>query len=60
MRRIGSTAQPNVWWIKYFNSQEALILNTIEVIDVPAVAQAAAEDIADSAERLDEILELYR
>lgn len=58
--RIGSTAMRNTWWIKYYNSQDALILNTIEVCDVPAVAQAAAEDIADSVERLDEILALYR
>ena len=58
--RIGSTAKRNTWWIKYFNSQDALILNTIEIVDVPEVAQAAPEDIADSIERLDEILELYR
>ncbi len=58
--RIGSTAFNNVWWIKYFNSQDVLILNTIEVVDVPSVARAAPEDIEDSRERLDEILELYR
>ncbi|MCB1925279.1 MAG: hydrogenase expression/formation protein [Gammaproteobacteria bacterium] len=58
--RIGSTAQRNGWWIKYYNSQDALILNTIEITDVPSVALAAAEDIADSAERLGEILALYR
>lgn len=58
--RIGSTARPNVWWIKYYNAQEVLILNTIEVVDLPLVAQAAAEDLADSAERLDEMLALYR
>ena len=58
--RIGSTARRNGWWIKYFNSQDVLILNTIEVVDVPSVAIAAPEDIADSIERLDEILEMYR
>lgn len=58
--RIGSTAKRNGWWIKYFNSQDVLILNTIEVVDVPAVAIAAPEDIADSIHRLDEILEMYR
>ena len=58
--RIGATAKRNVWWIKYFNSQDVLILNSIEVIEVPSVAVAAPEDIRDSAERLDEILELYR
>jgi len=58
--RIGSTGYANAWWVKYYNSQDALILNTIEVVDVPDVALAAPEDIVDSAERLDEILELYR
>ncbi|MGD8956222.1 MAG: hydrogenase expression/formation C-terminal domain-containing protein [Chromatiaceae bacterium] len=58
--RIGTTARRNGWWIKYFNSQDALILNTIEVVDIPSVAIAAPEDIADSIERLDEILEMYR
>lgn len=58
--RIGSTRIPNVWWVKYYNSEDALILNTIEVVDVPEVACAAAEDLADSAERLAEILEVYQ
>ena len=36
-----------------------LILNLIEVSDVPAVVAAAPEDIADSAIRLGEILAPY-
>lgn len=58
--RIGSTCKPNVWWVKYYNSEDALILNSIEIVDVPAVACAASEDLADSAERLAEILEVYQ
>ena len=58
--RITSTATRKVWWVQYFNSQDSLILNSIEVSGVPEVACAAAEDIADSRERLDEILEVYR
>ncbi len=58
--RITSTATQRVWWVQYFNSQDALILNSIEVSGVPEVACAAAEDLADSRERLDEILEVYR
>ena len=58
--RIGSTACKSTWWIKYYNSEDALIMNTIEVVDVPEVAMAAPEDLADSAERLHEILEIYR
>ncbi len=58
--RITSTGTRFVWWVQYFNSQDTLILNSIEVSRVPEVACAAAEDIEDSKERLDEILEVYR
>ena len=39
--RITSTRLPNVWWVQYFNSMDTLILNTIEVSDVPEVALAS-------------------
>ncbi len=58
--RITSTATRNVWWVQYFNSQDKLILNSIEVSRVPAVACAAREDIEDSADRMREILEVYQ
>lgn len=58
--RITSTGTCFVWWVQYFNSQDKNILNTLEVTDVPEVACAAQEDIVDSAQRLDEILEIYR
>lgn len=57
--RISSTSTRNVWWVQYFNSQDSLILNTLEISKVPAVACASQEDIDDSAERLDEILSIY-
>lgn len=55
--RVTATARPNVWWVRYYNSVDTLILDTVEIVDVPAVVCAAAEDIADSAERLAEILD---
>lgn len=58
--RITSTGTRNAWWVRYFNSRDAIVLNTIEVTDVPSVACAAEEDLADSAQRLGEILEVYR
>ena len=58
--RISSTAVKNAWRVRYFNSREAVILDTIEVARVPAVARAAKEDLEDSAQRLDEILGVYR
>ena len=57
MCRMSSTARPRVWWVRYYNSTETLILNTLEVVDVPLVARAAEEDIADSHRRLEEIVE---
>ena len=57
--RVTSTATHNVWWVQYFNSQDVIILNTLEVTPVPIVVCASAEDITDSAERLREIKEVY-
>lgn len=55
--RITSTGLANLWRVQYFNSMQTLILNTIEVVTVPEVALAAAEDLADSRERLVELLD---
>ena len=54
-----STGTAGIWWVRYYNSMGVLILNTLEVVDVPSVVKAAPEDLADSAERLREILEPY-
>ncbi|NIA02629.1 MAG: hydrogenase expression/formation protein [Planctomycetia bacterium] len=58
--RISSTTTKYVWWVQYFNSQDTLILNTLEISKVPEVAIASNEDLEDSAGRLDEILSIYR
>ena len=55
-----STRVHDVWWVRYYNSMGTLILNSLEVVDVPEVVRAAAEDLCDSAIRLDEILAPYR
>ena len=54
-----STETAGIWWVRYYNSMGVLILNTLEVVDVPVVVKAAPEDLADSAERLKQILEPY-
>jgi hydrogenase-1 operon protein HyaF len=54
--RIVDTWQPRTWRVTYFNSTDIIILDTLEVGDVPEVALAAPEDLADSAERLAEVL----
>ncbi len=56
---VTSTAVPHVWWVRYYNSTGKLILNTLEVVEMPIVACAAPEDIRASAGRLKDILEPY-
>ncbi|MDD2872332.1 MAG: hydrogenase expression/formation protein [Azoarcus sp.] len=58
--RVSSTRLANTWWVQYFNSADNLILNTIEVTDMPDVVPAAAEDFGDSVERLAEWIETLR
>ena len=55
--RITSTRVANTWRVVYYNSQDAMILNSVEVVDMPEVACAAHEDLVDSALRLEEVLE---
>jgi hydrogenase-1 operon protein HyaF len=54
--RITSTTARDVWRVQYFNNMNTLILNTIEVVDVPEVALAAPEDLVDSRTRLAELV----
>lgn len=56
--RITSTRLKNVWWVQYFNSMDALILNSIEIVGMPEVALAADDDFIDSLERLREYLDM--
>lgn len=58
--RIRSTGTRHCWWVRHYNSQDTLILNCLEISFVPNVALAAPEDLADSAERLGEIMDLYQ
>ena len=55
--RILSTLVPNCWRVVYYNSSDTILLNTVEITDIPEVACAAREDLADSCERLREVLE---
>lgn len=54
--RVASTQVAHVWRVSYFNVQDRLILDTLEVAEVPEVACAKRQDLAHSAERLEEVL----
>lgn len=54
--RISNTRLPNCWRVVYYNSMDKVILNTVEVVDMPEVAKAAPEDLRDSHDRLREVM----
>ena len=54
--RIVNTRTANTWRLVYYNSQDKVILNCIEITDVPEVACAAEQDFDDTHERLVEVL----
>jgi len=54
--RVSNTRLRDVWRVRYFNSMDALILDTIEVTALPEVVRAAPEDLALSRERLADYL----
>ena len=54
--RISNTRLRNCWRVVYYNSMDKVILNTVEVVDMPEVAMAAPEDLRDSHERLNDVM----
>ena len=54
--RIAHTEVPLTWRVSYYNSQDSLILDAVEVTDLSEVACAAPEDLEDSLERLADML----
>lgn len=54
---VTSTLTRDVWRVQYFNSMQTLILDTLEMVHLPEAAIAAPEDLADSRERLAELVQ---
>jgi len=54
--RVTRTAIARAWQVVYYNSQDQIILNTLEVTEMPDVVRAAEEDLEDSRERFAEAL----
>ena len=58
--RVFMTGLRHVWAVQYLNGLGAVILDTLEVGDVPSAALASVEDFEDSAERLKQMREAYQ
>jgi len=58
--RVQATRARGVWRVRYFNTMNTVILDTIEVVDLPEAARAAGDDYDDSVRRLAELLAWLR
>ena len=57
--RVFATGLRHVWAVQFINGMGNVVLDTLEVGDVPISVLAAREDFEDSAERLAEILQAF-
>ncbi len=57
--RVLATGARHVWSVQYSNAAGEVVLDTLEIGDVPTAVLAAEEDFRDSAERLREIAAAY-
>ncbi len=57
--RVVSSAVRRIWAVQYMNASGAIILDTLEIGDVPGAALAAEQDFEDSAKRLAQIMAAY-
>ena len=57
--RVIGTGARGVWSVQFTNSMDTVVLDTLEICDVPAVVLAADEDFQDSSVRLSEIEDAY-
>lgn len=55
--RVTATGTRYLWRVQFYNSQDALILDTLEIAAMPDVVVAAREDLEDSSQRIDEVLQ---
>lgn len=57
--RVLSTGVRHVWAVQFFSASDEVVLDTVEIGDVPEAARAAKEDFEDSSVRMREIAEAY-
>lgn len=57
--RVVMTGVRHVWAVQYLNGLGNVILDTLEIGDLPDAVVASAEDFEDSAGRLSDMLEAY-
>ncbi|TCU33101.1 hydrogenase expression/formation protein [Rhizobium azibense] len=57
--RVVAAGVRNVWSVQFYNAMDTIILDTLEIAEIPSVTIAAEEDFRDSEARLRDIEEAY-
>ncbi|WP_018098939.1 hydrogenase expression/formation protein [Sinorhizobium meliloti] len=57
--RIVATGARKVWSVQFYDVMDTIILDTLEICDIPSIAIAAEEDFQDSRMRLREMEEAH-
>ncbi|AJD43614.1 hydrogenase expression/formation protein HupH (plasmid) [Rhizobium gallicum bv. gallicum R602sp] len=57
--RVVAAGVRNIWSVQFYNAMDTIILDTLEIAEIPSVAIAAEEDFRDSEARLRDIEEAY-
>lgn len=55
--RISETGFAGVWRVEHFNPQGERVAHQIEITDVPAILRSQPQEMAESAERLAQLLD---
>lgn len=56
---IHETSLPGIWWIRHNNSENENIAEFIEITTLPAILKTADEDIQQSGQRLQRLIDSY-
>lgn len=55
--RITGAARRHLWSVRYYNTEDKLILNTVQASGIPVAARSTAEDMRDGADKLDQMMQ---
>ncbi|WP_348632753.1 hydrogenase expression/formation C-terminal domain-containing protein [Rhizobium sp. NXC24] len=57
--RVAAAGPRNVWSVQFYDSMDKIVLDMLQIVDIPSIAIATEEDFRDSAVHLRNIEEAY-
>ncbi|ENN88343.1 MULTISPECIES: hydrogenase expression/formation protein [Rhizobium] len=57
--RVTAAGARNVWSVQFYDNMDEIVLDMLQIVDIPSLALATEEDFRDSAARLRDVEEAY-